>query len=143
MKQLCTAINKIVIMGRELGKKPILSWGNSSGDYPMFHYTNIDNTNPHISFCLLCDDTTRELGNPQKADRCRTMCEQYSWVPVSMRDEWATIYGDGVEAVGITSMNAVNAGVTKAPALFNLSGQSITQPYDGDVYIENGVKKIK
>lgn len=72
-KQNCTALNKIVIMERELGMRPILSWGNSSGDYPMFHHTNIDNPYPHLSFCLLCDDTTRELGNPAKAEKCKAM----------------------------------------------------------------------
>ena len=95
--QLSTAINKIIKMRRELGQKPILSWGNSSGDYPMFHYTNIDNKYPHISFCLLCDDMKRELGNEDKAKNCKTDCEKNGWIPVSMRDEWWTIYGPQVE----------------------------------------------
>ena len=79
--------------------KPILSWGNSTGDFPMFHYTNIDNPRPHISSCLLCDDLVRELGNMGKAEKCRKACEDNGWVPVSMRDEWATIYGDDVKRV--------------------------------------------
>lgn len=95
--QLNTAINKIVKMRRELGQKPILSWGNSGGDYPMFHYTNRDNRYPHISFCLLCDDTERELGNPGKAAKCEADCKQNGWIPVSMRDEWWTIYGPQVK----------------------------------------------
>lgn len=99
--QLGTAINKIIKMRRELGQKPILSWGNSSGDYPMFHYTNRDNLYPHISFCLLCDDTERELGNPDKAAKCKADCEQNGWIPVSMRDEWWTIYGPQVKRTGL------------------------------------------
>ena len=95
--QLSTAINKIIKMRRELGQKPILSWGNSSGDYPMFHYTNRDNSYPHISFCLLCDDTERELGNLEKAAKCKADCEQNGWIPVSMRNEWWTIYGPQVK----------------------------------------------
>ena len=95
--QLSTAINKIVKMRRELGQKPILSWGNSGGDYPMFHYTNRDNAYPHVSFCLLCDDTDRELGNPEKAAKCKKECLENGWIPVSMRDEWWTIYGPQVE----------------------------------------------
>lgn len=98
--QLNTAINKIVKMRRELGQKPILSWGNSGGDYPMFHYTNRDNIYPHISFCLLCDDTERELGNLEKAAKCKSDCEQNGWIPVSMRDEWWTIYGPDVKRGG-------------------------------------------
>lgn len=95
--QLSTAANKIVKIRREMGQKPILSWGNSSGDYPMFHYTNRDNGYPHVSFCLLCDDTEREIGNPDKAAKCKAECERNGWVPVSMRDEWRTIYGPGVK----------------------------------------------
>lgn len=94
--QLNTAINKFAKIRREIGQQPILSWGNSSGDYPMFHYTNIDNRYPHISFCLLCDDTKREIGNPDKAANCKADCEKNGWVPVSMKDEWWTIYGPGV-----------------------------------------------
>lgn len=95
--QLNTAVNKIVKMRRELGQKPILSWGNSGGDYPMFNYTNRDNKYPHISFCLLCDDTERELGNPEKAAKCKAECQRNGWIPVSMRDEWWTIYGPEVK----------------------------------------------
>ena len=95
--QLSTAINKIVKMRRELGQKPILSWGNSGGDYPMFHYTNMDNRYPHISFCLLCDDYDREIGNPEKAAKCKDDCLKNGWVPVSMQGEWWTIYGPQVE----------------------------------------------
>ncbi len=95
--QLNTAINKIVKMRRELGQRPILSWGNSGGDYPMFHYTNRDNPYPHISFCLLCDDTVREFGNLKKAAKCKADCEQNGWIPVSMCNEWWTIYGPSVK----------------------------------------------
>ncbi len=58
---------------------------------------DVDNKYPHISFCLLCDDTEREIGNPDKAAKCKSACEQNGWVPVSMRDEWWTIYGPGVK----------------------------------------------
>ena len=142
MKQLCTSVNKIVIMRRELGQRPILSWGNSSGDYPMFHYTNLENPLPHISFCLLCDDTKREFGNPQKAENCKKACEANGWVPVSMSNEWTTIYGPGVEIVTPTSIAA--PGTTpKTSAKHNLSGQRIKKPVCKGVYIEDGVKKLQ
>ena len=95
--QLNTAVNKVVKIRREIGQRPILSWGNSGGDYPMFHYTNRGNGYPHISFCLLCDDMERELGNPEKAAKCKEACLENGWIPVSMRDEWWTIYGPQVK----------------------------------------------
>ena len=142
MKQLCTAINKIVIMRRELGQKPILSWGNSSGDFPMFHYTNLDNPLPHISFCLICDDTKREFGNPGKAEKCRLACEEYGWVPVSMSNEWTTIYGPGVEVVSPTAVTAPGAPEGMSTK-HNIKGQGISTPMHREVYIENGVKKMR
>ena len=24
------------------------------------------------------------------------LCEEYDWTPISMKDDWKTIYGDGV-----------------------------------------------
>ncbi len=52
---------------------------------------------------LLCDDTEREYGNVAKANKMREACLQYGWIPISMRDDWKTIYGKDVlkmEATG-------------------------------------------
>ena len=138
-KQLCTAVNKIVIIRRELGKKPILSWGNSSGDFPMFHYTNQDNPLPHISFCLICDDQVREFGNPAKAEKCRTACEENGWVAVSMKNEWTTIYGDDVVVTGVTS---AKADAQRTSSTYSISGQTLATPKSNEVYIEDGKKKV-
>ena len=39
----------------------------------------------------------RELGNETKAKNCKAACLQNGWIPVSMRDEWWTIYGPQVK----------------------------------------------
>lgn len=106
----------------------------------MFHYTNQDNPLPHISFCLICDDQTREFGNPGKAEKCRSACEQYGWVPVSMKNEWTTIYGDDVVVTGIT---AAQADAKKSSTIYKVSGQKITAPKDNEIYIEGGKKIVK
>ncbi len=49
---------------------------------------------------LLCDDLVREYGNQTKADQMLRNCKKYNWVPVSMRDDWKTIYGEGVTRKG-------------------------------------------
>ncbi len=90
-------MNKVSVMAREIGKQPVLAFGNSSGDFSMYNYTT---TNPHYKtmvFSLLCDDTEREFGKPASAEKMLNNCEKNGWVPVSMRDEWKTIYGDGVQ----------------------------------------------
>ena len=89
-------MNKVSVMAREIGKQPVLAFGNSSGDFSMYNYTA---SNPHYKtmvFSLLCDDTEREFGKPASAEKMLKNCKKNGWIPVSMRDEWKTIYGDGV-----------------------------------------------
>ena len=137
-KNLCTSFNKVDAITRELAQKPILAWGNSTGDFPMFEFVSVDNPYPSIAFCLLCDDTERELGNPSKAQKCKTACEENGWVAVSMHDEWATIYGPGVERLTPTEVNAVTT-IAAPEYIFNLSGQRITFPQRG-LNIQRGRK---
>ena len=89
-------MNKVDNIVREIGKQPVLAFGNSSGDSSMLNYTLANNKYKSLSFALLCDDTERELGSPEKAAKMRSSCEKYGWVPVSMKDDFQTIYGDGV-----------------------------------------------
>ena len=35
-------------------------------------------------------------GDEVKAQKMYDLCEQYGWVPISMKNDWKTIYGDGV-----------------------------------------------
>ncbi|MCR5758298.1 MAG: haloacid dehalogenase-like hydrolase [Selenomonas sp.] len=89
-------MNKVSNIAREIGQQPVLAFGNSSGDSSMFNYTITNNKYKALAFSLLCDDTERELGNPKKAEKMRASCEKYGWIPVSMRDDFKTIYGDNV-----------------------------------------------
>lgn len=89
-------MNKVSNIVREIGKQPVLAFGNSSGDSSMLNYTIMDNKYKSLAFALLCDDTERELGSPEKAAKMRTSCEKYGWIPVSMKDDFQTIYGNKV-----------------------------------------------
>ena len=46
---------------------------------------------------LECDDLEREYGNLEKAQKMHDGCEKYGWICVSMRDDWKTIYGNGIK----------------------------------------------
>ena len=90
-------MNKVSVMAREIGKQPVLAFGNSSGDFSMYNYTI---TNPHYKtmvFSLLCDDTERELGNKEKASKLKEFAMERGWNTISMKDEFKTIYGEKVE----------------------------------------------
>ncbi|MBR1580974.1 MAG: haloacid dehalogenase-like hydrolase [Selenomonadaceae bacterium] len=91
--------NKVYAIKREIGKQPVLAFGNSMGDSSMFTYTITNNKYKSAAFMILADDTVRELGNPSKAEKIKATADQYGWTTISMRDDWKTIYGDGVERV--------------------------------------------
>ena len=40
--------------------------------------------------------TRAELGSAEKAEKMRVAYEKYGWIPISMRDDFKTIYGDRV-----------------------------------------------
>lgn len=89
-------MNKVSAIAREIGVKPVLAFGNSLTDASMLNYAIYDNKYKALGFMLLCDDTTREYGNPTKAEKMLNDCKKNGWIPISMRDDWKTIYGDGV-----------------------------------------------
>ena len=49
------------------------------------------------SFYVICDDVERELGNLDRAKKDSATCEKNGWNPISMHDEFKTIYGDEVK----------------------------------------------
>jgi len=89
-------MNKVAVIAKEIGQQPVLSFGNSTGDSSMAEYVINNNPFRAMAFMLCCDDTERENGNVEKADKMFGLCEEYGWVPVSMKNDWTTIYGDGV-----------------------------------------------
>ena len=89
-------MNKVSVIEQEIGKQPVLCFGNSSGDAAMANYTITDNQYKSGAYLLCCDDLERENGNTKKADKMRASCEENGWTAVSMKDDWTTIYGDGV-----------------------------------------------
>ena len=92
-------MNKVSAIAQEIGKVPVLSFGNSSGDVSMAQYVLNNDQYETKAFMLLCDDLVREHGNMDKANAMLDTCKERGFEPISMRDDFATIYGDEVEAV--------------------------------------------
>jgi hypothetical protein len=67
-------MNKVNTMTTEIGKKPVLSFGNSSGDKSMATYVTSNNKYKSLAFQLCCDDEERENGNKTKAEIMRNLC---------------------------------------------------------------------
>jgi phosphoserine phosphatase len=89
-------MSKVAQLEQELGQKPVLVFGNSTGDVPMAVYAEEDNEYLTKVFFLLCDDTQREHGNESKAQKIADICAEKGWVTISMANDWSTIYGENV-----------------------------------------------
>ncbi len=90
-------MNKVSVITQEIGVQPVLAFGNSFSDASMLNYTINGNKYKALAFMLMCDDLEREYGNMQKAEEMRTDSAKYGWIPVSMRNDWKTIYGDSIK----------------------------------------------
>ena len=87
-------MNKVHNIIKQIGKIPILSFGNSNGDSSM---ANLAISNGRgLAFMLLCDDLEREEGNEAKAKSMEESCNKNGWIPVSMKNDWKSIYGENV-----------------------------------------------
>jgi phosphoserine phosphatase len=93
----CGKSGKSAAIAREIGKRPVLAFGNSSGDYSMLNYAEGNPNHVGMGFFVVCDDTAREYGNDEKAADYYKEVEKQGWTAFSMANDWATIYGDGVQ----------------------------------------------
>ena len=89
-------MNKVHNIIKEIGKIPILSFGNSNGDASMANFVLSNKKNSGLAFMLLCDDGEREKGNQEKANKMKDLCQENGWIPISMKNDWTTIYGKDV-----------------------------------------------
>lgn len=93
-------MNKVAQIVRDIGRQPVLSFGNTSGDVSMHNYTLFDNPYRSAAFMLIADDDVRDYGNPEKGQELREKWEASGYNVISMRDDFRTIYGDDVVKTG-------------------------------------------
>ena len=93
--------NKVLQINQEIGKVPVLSFGNSSGDCAMHNYC-LSNTLRSAAFMLIADDDSRDHANRDKALSLGQQWREAGYHVISMRDDFKTIYGDGVEKTAFT-----------------------------------------
>ena len=98
--------NKVFSILDEIGKTPILVFGNSSGDLAMAQYTV---TNGGKGYMLLCDDTDRDYGNLETAEKFAKECAEIGLETVSMKNDFATIYKEDAVKVPVTPADTSSA----------------------------------
>ena len=84
---------KVISTVDEIGMAPVLVFGNSSGDFAMAQYAL---QHGGKAYMLLCDDTVRDYGNEEEAAKFAAECASLGFETVSMRNEFETIYPEGV-----------------------------------------------
>lgn len=92
--------NKVLQIAQEIGRQPVLSFGNSSGDVSMHNYALHNNRYRSAVFQLIADDDVRDYGKSEKGPELREKWEGMGFNVVSMRDDWKTIYGENVKKTG-------------------------------------------
>ena len=93
-------MNKVKAIVKEIGRQPVLSFGNSSGDVSMHNYTIFNNRYRSEAFMLIADDEERDYGNTEKVQPLKEKWEASGYHVISMKDDFRTIYGDDVVKTG-------------------------------------------
>jgi phosphoglycolate phosphatase-like HAD superfamily hydrolase len=87
---------KPVAIHKFIGKRPILAFGNSDGDFEMLEYVTTGN-GPRLGLILHHDDAEREAAYDReshfgKLARGLDEAQARGWVLVSMKSDWAVVF---------------------------------------------------
>ena len=97
--------NKVKQIAQEIGKVPVLSFGNSSGDCAMHNYCLQNSEYKTAAFMLVADDNERDhakkFGESDVDFEARINKLNNDWTSnnyhvISMKNDFKTIYGDDV-----------------------------------------------
>ncbi len=91
--------NKVKQIAQEIGKVPVLSFGNSDGDCAMHNYCLSNQKYKSRVFMLIADDDQDDHANRDKALKLGEKWKEAGYVVISMRDDFKTIYGSNVKKV--------------------------------------------
>ena len=87
--------NKVKQISQEIGKIPVLSFGNSSGDSAMHNYCK-SNTRKTEVFMLIADDYDNDHANETETNKRKAAWEEAHYNIISMKNDFKTIYGHSV-----------------------------------------------
>ena len=89
-------MNKVVAITKEIGKQPVLAFGNSDGDTSMLNYAISNTKYKGQGYMLVADDIDRDYANLEKAESLRATWKEKNFNVISMKDDFKTIYGENV-----------------------------------------------
>ena len=89
-------MTKVSMIAQQIGQCPVLSFGNSAGDISMTNYVMGNEKYKTAAFFVCCDDDVRENGSLEKAQKVYDFCAENGWTPISMKNDWLTVFGKGI-----------------------------------------------
>lgn len=88
--------SKVKQIEQEIGKIPVLSFGNSSGDEAMHNLCKTNKEYKTETFMLIADDPDEDHVNLEETAKRKAIWETNKYNIISMKDDFKTIYGEGV-----------------------------------------------
>ena len=88
--------NKSIYIEREIGKRPVLAFGNSGSDSSMLNYV-IDSRNEYLSqaYMVVADDDIREWGI-QDWEKKSSEYQEKGYISISMKNDFLEIYPSNI-----------------------------------------------
>lgn len=92
---------KPVGIQKHIGRRPILAFGNSDGDFEMLQWTTHGSGGTRLGLILHHDDADREYAYDRETDigrldRMLDAADDFGWIVVSMRDDWQAVFSDEI-----------------------------------------------
>jgi hypothetical protein len=94
--------NKVLQISQEIGKVPVLSFGNSGGDAAMHNYALGNPKYKTAAFMLIADDDARDHADLAEGARREAKWREAGYTVISMKNDFKTIYGYSVEKTDFT-----------------------------------------
>ena len=88
--------NKVKQIATDIGKVPVLSFGNSSGDSAMHNYCMGNKQYKSEAFMLVADDDTKDHCDLAEGQRREALWREANYNVISMKNDFKTIYGENV-----------------------------------------------
>ena len=89
-------MTKVSMIAQQIGQCPVLCFGNSTGDISVANFVMGNDRYKTAAFFVCCDDEIRESGSPEKAQKVYDFCAENGWIPISMKNDWLTVFGEDV-----------------------------------------------
>jgi phosphoserine phosphatase len=82
---------KPVRIWSRIGRRPLISIGNSNGDVPMLRFAR-SNGRTGLRLLIAHDDAEREFDYSAGAEHARVRATEKGWTVISMKDDWSQIF---------------------------------------------------